>query len=228
MLLNGDNLLTLGGFLGLRRCIIGGKRRSLLAQAVDLLRQAGQLGALSGFILGRCKCPQLGFQGGQVVTGGKSIQLGCQSPQVFCTRLIRAGEFVGPLAQGSQLLLNGGNLHALGAFLSLCRCIIGGQGRGLLAQGLDLLCQSGQLGTLSSFILRRRKGSQLRLQGRELVGLFLLIGIGFPVGILQGCHTYLIRVPCGGVLTKAPLDGDDVDHQENDDCEEGQGDGPIE
>ena len=73
---------------------------------------------MGGFILGRCKCSQLGFQGGQVVTGGEGIQLSCQGIQLFRTRLIRAGEFVGPLAQGNHLPLNGGNLLTLGVFLS--------------------------------------------------------------------------------------------------------------
>ena len=205
LLLNGCNLLTLGVFPGLSRCIIGGKRRGLLFQAADLLRQ-----------------------GGQVVPSGQSIQLVCQGIQAFRALLVRAGELVGLLAQGDQLILHGGNLLTLGVFPGLRRCIIGGKGRGLLVQGFDLLRQSGQLGALSSFILRRRKGSHLRLQGGELVGLFLRIGIGFPVGVLQGRHAHLIGVPCGGVLTEAPLDGDDVDHQENDNGEEGQRDGPVE
>ena len=205
MILYGGNLFALGSFLSLCRFIAGGKGRSLLSQAVDLLRQ-----------------------GGQVVPSGQSIQLVCQGIQAFRAFRVRAGELVGLLAQGNQLLLNGGNLLTLGGFLRLRPRIIGGQGRGLLVQGLDLLRQVGQLGALSSFIFRRRKGSHLRFQGRELVGLFLLIGIGFPVGVLQGCHTHLIGVPCGGVLTEASLDGDDVDHQENDNGEEGQGDGPVE
>ena len=228
LLLNGGNLLALGGFLGLRRFIVGGEGCGLLAQAVDLLCQGCQLGVLGGFVVGRCKRPHLNFQGGQVVTGGQSIQLGCQSLQVARARLVRAGELVGLLVQGNQLLLDVGNLFALGGFVGLRRVIVSGEGRGLLIEGLDLLRQGGQLGILGGFIVGRRKGSHLRLQGRQLVGLFLLGGGGFSVGVLQGCHAHLIGVPGGGVLAQALLDRDDVDHQENDNGEKGQRDGPVE
>ena len=228
LLLNGGNLLALGGFVGLCRVIVGGEGFGLLAQAVDLLCQGRQLSVLGGFVFGQCKRPHLGFQGGQVVMGGEGIQLVCQCLQVCRTRLIGAGEFVGLLVQGNELLLDIGNLLALGGFPSLCCFVVGGGGRGLLAQGLDLLRQRGQLGILGGFIVGRRKGSHLRLQGRQLVGLFLLAGGGFSVSVLQGGHAHLIGVPGGGVLAQALLDRDDVDDQENDDGEKGQRDGPVE
>ena len=228
LLLHGGHLLALGGFLGLCRVIVGGENFGLLAQAADLFCQGRQLGVLDGFVVGRCGRSHLGLQSGQVVMGGEGIQLGRQRLQVVHARLIGAGECVGLLVQGDKLLLNSGNLLALGGFPSLCRFVIGRKGRGLLVEGLDLLRQSGQLGILGGFIIGRRKGSHPRLQGRELVGLFLLAGGGLSVGVLQGCHAHLIGVPGGGVLAQALLDRDNVNHQENDNGEKGQRDGPVE
>ena len=215
------------------RLIRTGKRVGLLAQGVDLPLHGIEPLTLGRFFGLRCvvvggKRLQLGFQSGQIVMGGTGVQLACQHLQGARARLVRAGECVGLLAQGSQLRLNGGNLLALRRFLRLRRCIIGGKGRGLLVQGLDLLRQGGQLGILGSVIVGRCEGSHLRLQGRELIGLFLIAASGFSVGVLQCCHAHLIGVPGGGVLAETLLDRDDVDHQENDNGEKGQCDGPVE
>ena len=219
---------ALSGFHALLRFIVGGQDCGLLTQVVDLLRQVGQLGALGRLVFGRRKRFHLSFQASQVVMGGEGIQLGCQRLQVSRARRIGAGELVGLLAQGSQLLLNNSNLLALSVFFGLRGFIIGDQGRGLLVQAVDLLCQGGQLGALSSLIVGQRKGSHLRFQGREFVGLLLLAGGVFSIGVLQRRHTHLVCVHIGGVLSETPFDGDDVDHQENDDGEQGQRDGPVE